>query len=52
MGENAELLVLKGNERSAVESWLIQHRINYDECSSTEELIELYRKVECGEYEK
>lgn len=48
MGENAELYVLKGNERMAIESWLIKHKVNYDERCSTEELIELYRNVECG----
>lgn len=48
MGENAELYVLKGNERRAIESWLIKHKVNYDERCSTEELIELYRNVECG----
>lgn len=50
MPENAELLVLKGNERSAVEAWLIHNNIKYNRNASTEELIELYRRVECGEY--
>lgn len=49
---NAELLCHKGNERTAVKSWLEHHDINYDEEASTDELIELYRQAECGYFEK
>lgn len=46
---NAELYSFKENERATIEAWLIQNEIRYDERLSTEELIEIYRKIERGE---
>lgn len=45
---NAELYSFKENERATIEAWLIQNKIEYDDRLSTEELIEIYRKVEIG----
>ena len=50
MNENAELLSRPDEEsiRIKLESWFNFHSINYDKSLTTEELRQLYIKIECG----
>ena len=48
MSENAVLLSILGNERNTIINWLLNHKVKFDLNRNTEELIELYRKIECG----
>lgn len=50
MGENAEFYVYKENERVKIINWLVNHNVKFSEDMSTEELIEIYRRKECGEW--
>ena len=50
MGENAELWTFTDelSQRIAVTSWLKAHNIEYSDDETTDELIQVYRDVECG----
>lgn len=52
MSENAELWSYPDGEsqRITVTCWLRSHNIEFDEEKSTEELIQLYRDIECSKY--
>ena len=52
MGSNAELLSRpdEASKRRTVIAWLRDNRIEFDEFDTTENLIQLYRDVECGKY--
>lgn len=52
MSENAELLSRPDeySMRITVTSWLRHHNIEFSEDETTEDLIQLYRDIECGKY--
>ena len=54
MGENAELWSRPDevSQRRTVISWLKSHKIKFDYNETTENLIQLYRDIECGKYGK
>ena len=54
MSENAELWSYpdEKSQRITVTCWLRSHNIEFDEEESTEELVQLYRDIECGKYRR
>ena len=54
MSENAELWSYpdEASVRRTVTAWLNDHRIQYNSDTSTDDLVQLYRDIECGKYHK
>jgi len=52
MSENAELWTRpdKQSQYVAITSWLRTHNIDFDADEPLEELVQLYRDVECGKF--
>ena len=50
MSENAELWSYTDSEsqRRTIINWFERHGIQYNKNQSTEELIQIYRYIECG----